>query len=485
MVVGAAEHLASRHEHHRFPVNGVVGGQAALRQGLEHQLGVGEVGAFAPTVTLPAVPTARGFVAFTVVPLQLLQEILGVLDEPGVTRDRHYALCDYLGRQFTVVDTGGLDPTVGRGILAQMRVQTLLAMEEADLLLFLMDARDGVTPMDEEILRLLRRTEKPVVYAVNKVDVPNDQAAKTEFYRLGIQEVHSISAEHGHGVAELLEEVLKVLPSTEWEDSIPKEFTRISVMGRPNVGKSTLVNTLMGEERFLTSDVPGTTRDAIDTLVKHKDTTYVLIDTAGIRRKGRVDRGVEQWSVDRSLKALNRCDLVLLLLDGEEGVVDQDTKLAGQILQSSRGLIILVNKWDLREADRGAEEKFKLELSRRFAFFSHVPILFLSALTGKKIKNLFPLVNRSMMSYTQRVSTGDLNRTLQTLMEKKSPPVYRGRPVKLYYLTQTSTRPPVFVVFCNNPLGVTPAYLKYLENTIRKTYEFFGIPLKILLKKRK
>ena len=421
---------------------------------------------------------------------RLFNRILGrraaiVDDQPGVTRDRHYGLCEDQGRWMTVVDTGGLDPTVDRGIMAQIRDQTQRAVEEADLLLFLMDGREGITPVDEEIVRILRNTQKTVFYVVNKIDGSKDHPRLYDFYRLGVQELYAVSAEHGDGVAEMLEAVMKAAPSDGASAEMGEKPPRIAVMGRPNVGKSTLVNTILGEDRMLTSDHPGTTRDPIDTLLEYKSKKYVMIDTAGIRRKGRVAWGVERWSVERSLKSLNRCDLALLLLDGGEGVVEQDTKIAGQITQSGRGCILLVNKWDLCSKEPGARERFRLELSRHFVFLAHVPILYLSALSPRNIPQVFSQIDRMMISYTQRLSTGDLNRFLQRLVKKTPPPSYRGHAVKFYYLTQVETRPPVFVAFSNYPAEIPPSYLRYLENHLRRAYHFPGVPIKIRVRKKR
>ncbi|MGH7273118.1 MAG: ribosome biogenesis GTPase Der [Nitrospiria bacterium] len=421
---------------------------------------------------------------------RLFNRLLGrrvaiVEDEPGITRDRNYASCDYLGRPFTIVDTGGLDPTIRGGIMAQVRDQTKRAIEEADLLLFLMDGKEGVTPVDEEIVRLLRRTPKSVYYVVNKIDGPKAENRMYDFYRLGIDQIYPISAEHGYGVAELLEQVVKAIPLPEGPVEIPEEYPKIAVVGRPNVGKSTLVNTFLGEDRLLTSEIPGTTRDSIDTLVGYKDRNYVFIDTAGIRRRGRIEWGVERFSVARALKSLERCDVALLLIDGQEGVVEQDTKLMGQILKLGKGCILLINKWDLREKEPEAMENFRAELERRFAYVSHVPTLFLSALSGKKIPQVFSLIDRVMIAYSQRISTGDLNRFFEGIVKSHPPPSYRSHRVKLYYFTQAGTRPPVFVSFCNYPAGISSSYLRYLENQIRATFGFLGVPIKILIRRKR
>lgn len=408
-----------------------------------------------------------------------------VAGEPGVTRDRNYAVCDFQGRSLTVVDTGGLDPTIRSGIMAQVRDQTQRAIQEADLLLLVMDGKEGVTALDQEIVELLRRTPKPVFYVVNKIDDPKDEKRVYDFYRLGVDTLYPISAEHGYGVAELLEHVVKAFPSIEERVEIPEECPRIAVVGRPNVGKSTLINAILGEKRLLTSEIPGTTRDAIDTLVEYKERKYVFIDTAGIRRRGHIQQGVEQYSVNRALKSLERCDAALVLLDAQEGVTEQDTKIVGQVLKQNKGCILVVNKWDLCEKVPDAVEKFRAELDRRFAFVPHVPTLFISALKAKKIPQLFAMIDQVMIAYTLRITTADLNRFFEGIVKSHPPPSYKGRLVKLYYFTQTETRPPVFVAFCNYPAGVTSAYLRYLENQLRNTFGFSGVPIKILVRRRR
>jgi GTP-binding protein len=421
---------------------------------------------------------------------RLFNRLLGkrvaiVEDEPGVTRDRNYAACDYLGRTFTVVDTGGLDLSVRGGIMAQIREQAKRAIQEADLLLLVMDGKEGITPVDQEILKLLRHTSKKAFYVVNKIDQPRDEKRMVDFYQLGVDSLFPVSAEHGYGVAELLEQVVKLLPQSDQPPGPINENPKIAVLGRPNVGKSTLVNTLLGEERLLTSELPGTTRDSIDTVVEYKDKRYVFIDTAGIRRRGRIEKGVERFSVGRALKSLEWCDVALLLLDGQEGVVEQDTKIAGEILKLGKGCILLVNKWDLREKEPQAMEKFTNELAWRFPFLSYAPRLFLSALTGKKIPQVYTLIDQVMFAYTQRITTADLNRFFTATVKAHRPPSYRGRLVKLYYFTQAETRPPVFVTFCNYPAGVPASYLRYLENQLRSVFGFIGVPIKILVRKKR
>jgi GTP-binding protein len=421
---------------------------------------------------------------------RLFNRLLGkrvaiVEDEPGVTRDRNYALCNYLGNPFTVVDTGGLEPGIRGGIMAQIRDQTKRAMEEADLLLFVMDGKEGITPVDQEILELLRHTSKPVFYVINKIDGPKSEKKVYDFYRLGVDTFYPISAEHGYGVSELLEQVIKVLPIPDPVADGSNELPKIAVVGRPNVGKSTLVNAILGEDRLLTSEIPGTTRDSIDTLVEYKGRKYIFIDTAGIRRRGRIERGVEHYSVGRAIETLNRCDLALLLLDGQEGVVEQDTKIAGQILKLGKGCILLINKWDLREKEPQALEKIRSELGRRFPFLSYAPALFISAITGKKVPEIFTAIDRVMTAYIQRITTGDLNRFFEAIVKSHPPPTYRGRWVKLYYFTQAGTRPPVFVAFCNYPAGITASYLRYLENQLRATFGFAGVSVKILVRKKR
>jgi GTP-binding protein len=421
----------------------------------------------------------------------LFNRILGaktaiVDDVPGVTRDRNYADGSYRGRPFRLVDTGGLEPTATAGMLALIKRQSQLAIAEADVLILLMDGRAGLTPADEEIVGLLRGTKKPVFVAVNKIDTPKAESLLADFYRLGFDRLHPVSAEHGLGVDDLLEAIVPFLPEAA-EGAVESDVPRIAVVGRPNVGKSTLVNTLLGQERMVVSEMPGTTRDAIDTLVTYQGRRYLFTDTAGIRRRGRVERGIEGYSVARAMRAMGRSDIAVLILDGVEGITEQDTKIIGLVLKQGRACVLLVNKWDLRAGEAGARDRYTRELRRRLPFIPWAPVHFGSALKPDSVAQVFPLLDRVAASFTARIPTGKLNKFLQELLAAHPLPVRKGRPGKATlsaYITQVSTRPPAFALFVGHPENVTANYLKLLENRLRDHFEFPGVPLHIMVRKK-
>ena len=448
--------------------------------------------------TLPLLPTEGGpppLIAIIGRPnvgkSTLFNKILGqkiaiVDDVPGVTRDRNYADATYRTRKFRLVDTGGLDLSSSDSMLTLIRRQSELAIAEADILIFLLDGRSGLTPPDHEVVKLLRGVTKPLFYAVNKIDTPKSEPLLADFYKLGTDELYPISAEHGLGVSELLDALYPLLPSTEESDEL-QQLPRVAIVGRPNVGKSTLVNALLGEERVVVSNVPGTTRDPVDSLVTHQDQSYVFTDTAGIRRRGKIDRGIEGYSVLRSLRAIGRSDIAVLLLDGVEGATEQDTKIAGAILKQGRACILLINKWDLRAGDLNARQAYELEFHRRFPFLAWAPVLYGSALKPESIRRLFPLLKDVHGMFTKRVSTGALNIWLQKILETHPLPARKHKPTagtKSAFMTQVATKPPVFVLFVGHPEDITPAYLKYLENQLRETYLFTGTPLRIMVRKK-
>ncbi|MDK2741516.1 MAG: ribosome biogenesis GTPase Der [Nitrospira sp.] len=422
----------------------------------------------------------------------LFNKILGakiaiVDDVPGVTRDRNYADAAYRNRKFRLVDTGGLDLSSSNSMLNLIRRQSEMAIAEADILIVLLDGRSGLTPADHEVVRLLRGVTKPLLYAINKIDTPKSDPLLADFYRLGTDQLYPVSAEHGLGVAELLDAIYPLLPPAD-ESGELEQLPRVAVVGRPNVGKSTLVNALLGEERVVVSDVPGTTRDPVDSLVTHHDQRYIFTDTAGIRRRGKVDRGVEGYSVLRSLRAIGRSNIAVLLLDGMEGVTEQDTKIAGAILKQGRACILLINKWDLRAGDAKAKQEYDLELRRRFPFLTWAPILYGSALKPEStVRRLFPLLKEVHTMFTKRVSTGVLNTWLQKILVTHPLPARKHKPsavTKSAFITQVATKPPVFALFVGHPEDLTPSYLRYLENQLRETYEFTGTPLRLLVRKK-
>ena len=421
----------------------------------------------------------------------LFNRILGrktaiVDDVPGVTRDRNYAEANYGNRAFRLVDTGGLEPSASEGMMALIKRQSEMAIAEADILVLLMDGRTGVMPQDQEVIRLLRGSTKPLFVAVNKIDTPKVETLIADFYQLGIQQLYPISAEHGLGVAELLDAIHALLPSTD-DPSAQPTMPKVAIVGRPNVGKSTLLNAVLGEERAVVSDVPGTTRDAIDSLVIKEDRRYLLTDTAGIRRRGKIDRGIEGYSVARSLRAIGRSDIAVLLLDAQEGITEQDTKIAGIVIRQGRACLLFVNKWDLRQGDSQAREQFEKELKRRFPFLAWAPVLFGAAVKPDSLRRLFPSIDEVFASYSTRIPTGQLNQFLQRILEMHPLPSRKGKPeqiTKSAFITQVAVQPPVFALFVGHPENVTKSYLRFLENQIRETYGFSGTPMRLVVRKK-
>jgi len=406
-----------------------------------------------------------------------------VWDEPGVTRDRNYADVTWEGHSFTVMDTGGFEPASKDRLFVQMREQCQLAMEEADAILFLMDGKEGLTPSDKEIADILRRLNKPVFYIVNKIDGPQHEEKILEFYGLGIEPIYSISAEHGYGVRGLIDEVVKVVPgSTEaqWD----QEVTKVAVLGRPNVGKSSLVNRLLGYNRVLVDEAPGTTRDAIDTLFERDGKRYVLVDTAGVRRKSRISLRLEKYSIVEALRAIDRSDVALLLLDSKEGVTDQDARIGGFIHEKGKGCILVVNKWDLVEKDSQTMVRYEEEVREGLKYLFYAPILFISALTGKRVRKVLDSVDEVSAQTRKRIATSPLNNYFRKWVEKFPPPLYKNRNVKMNYITQVSTAPPAFVIYTNMPEGIHFSYERYLMNQMREAFGFEGVPIRLIFRKK-
>ena len=406
-----------------------------------------------------------------------------VWDEPGVTRDRNYADVEWEESAFTLIDTGGFEPVSKDRIFVQMREQCQLAMDEADAILFMMDGKEGLTPSDKEIADILRRLNKPVFYIVNKIDGPKHEEKALEFYGLGMEPIYSISAEHGYGVNGLMDEVLKVLPGST-EEKWDQEATRVAVLGRPNVGKSSLVNRLLGYKRVLVDEVPGTTRDAIDTLFERDGRKYVLIDTAGIRRKSRISLRLEKYSIVEALRTIDRSDVALLLLDSKEGVTDQDARIGGFMHEKGKGCILVVNKWDLVEKDSQTMARYERDVREHLKYLSYAPIVFISALTGQRVRKTLDVVDRISDQTKKRIPTSPLNKYFGKWIEKFPPPLYKGRSVKLNYITQVSIAPPTFVIYSNIPGGIHFSYERYILNQIRETFSFEGVPVRLLFRKK-
>ncbi len=410
-----------------------------------------------------------------------------VIDVPGATRDRNYADCTWYGRRYTLIDTGGFEPASTETILMQMREQTHLAIEEADLILFLMDGRDGLTPADIEISQLLREAGKRVFYAVNKVDGPRHEGFLPEFYRLGVPRIYDISAQHGLGIDELMNDLAEYLPEEATpsdEEETTGERIRIALIGKPNVGKSSLLNRILGVERTIANPTPGTTRDAIDTPFEFGGCKYLLIDTAGIRKKSRISLSLEKYSVVQALKTLDRCDIALLLIDAEEGITDQDTKIAGLAFEKGRALIIVVNKWDRVVKDNSTVGRYVMDIRDRLKFLDFAPILFVSALSGQRVTRIFALVQEVYRQYTKRIGTGELNRKVMEIVAKNPPPQYQRKAHPFNYVTQVSVKPPTFAFFVGKPSEIHFSYERFLVNSLREAFGFTEVPIRIAFRKK-
>lgn len=407
-----------------------------------------------------------------------------VEDLPGVTRDRLYVDVEWLGREFIMVDTGGLEPDTTDPLLKEMMKQSQLAMMEADVILFIADGRDGLNPSDEEVARILRSSRKPVVLAVNKVDSPKQEAGIYEFYSLGLGDPIGISAANMLNLGDLLDEICSNFPSEE-EMAEDPESLQVAVIGRPNVGKSSLVNTLLGEERMIVSDIAGTTRDAVDSPFVANGQKFTLIDTAGLRRKSKVEDGVERYSVIRTLRAVDRADVVLMVIDAESGIAEQDKRIAGYAHEAGKACIILVNKWDLIEKDNHTVTEYTRTLRHELIFLTYAPILFISTLTKQRIHKIPELICEVAEQNNLRISTGTLNQILQDAVAVTPPPTVRGRRLKIYYGTQVAVKPPTFILFVNEPEILHFSYMRYLENVFRETFGFVGTPIRFSARGRK
>ena len=406
-----------------------------------------------------------------------------VEDTPGVTRDRIYADAEWLTHRFTLIDTGGIEPESEDIIAVQMRRQAELAVETADVILFLVDGREGMTAADEEVAAMLRKSNKPVVLGVNKLDAPKFHEAIYEFYSLGLGDPIIVSAGQGLGLGDMLDEVCAHFPEElEEEGDHP---LNIALVGKPNVGKSSLVNAILGEERCIVSNIPGTTRDAIDTPFTLDGESFVLVDTAGIRRKRAVeDETIERYSVIRSLAAVRRADVVLIVVDAEQGLSEQDVKIAGYVHEEGKPSVLVVNKWDLIEKDTHTMEKFKKDMQVDLAFMDYVPFLFISAKTGQRVNRLLSAAKESYNQSIRRISTGTLNDIVNEAISMTEPPAMSGKRLKIYYATEVSVQPPTFVIFVNDETLVHFSYKRYMENYFRKTFGFEGTPIKIIFRNR-
>lgn len=425
-----------------------------------------------------------------------------VEDEPGVTRDRQYAVCLQQGRTLQLIDTGGFDPDERSGMLALMRDQASMAIEEADAIVWVCDAHEGITPADSEIGSVLRQTSKPVYCAANKCDVESHDVAAMELYGLGVDRVYPISAEHNRGLLDLLDDLIEALDASggfgandqeDDEQELSEEAqrlvrggvvdrVRVCVIGRPNVGKSTLINALLGDERMLISDVPGTTRDAIDVDFEHEGGSYTLIDTAGMRRRPRITHSVEIYSVSRAVRALERSHVALLVLDTTQEIADQDARIATLIERRGRACVVVCNKWDAIEKDTGTMAAYEKDLRERLPFLAHAPMIFVSALTGRRVHKVMDTMKGAYASFNQWIGTGELNRWLEKVQLHRQPPVWRGKRLKIYFGAQVGVRPPTFALQVNSERAISEHYRRFLVNRLRTDFGFEGAPIRLRVK---
>ncbi len=422
-----------------------------------------------------------------------------VHDRPGVTRDRLYEEAELLDRRVLLIDTGGLEPEPGTDLLASMRRQSLVAVEEADVIVFVVDGRAGYTPADDEVTQLLRRTKKPVLLVVNKIDGPAQEDLAAEFWSVGLPELLTVSAEHGRGTYELIEAICAHLPPPDPTDEEGGEAVdgvaargafdgpiRIAVIGRPNIGKSTLINRLLGENRHVVDDAPGTTMDPIDSMLHTPERDYVLVDTAGVRRKTRIDDPLERYVSLRAIRSIERCHVCLLLIDATVGPTDQDARLAQLVVGRGRALVLLINKWDLTKGDEAIDSRsIEDELERRLPHVEWAPHLFISAKTGKGVHRILPTVEKVFAAFDTRIATPRLNRFLQAAIEAHTPPQKHHRPVRIHFCTQARVRPPTFVFWANSPDGIAEPYRRYLANRLRETFDLEGTPLRLHFRRKR
>ncbi|ORX24004.1 ribosome biogenesis GTPase Der [Thermoanaerobacterium sp. PSU-2] len=411
------------------------------------------------------------------------QRISIVEDQPGVTRDRIYYETEWMDKRFILVDTGGLEPDSEDEFFSKIKMQVEAALKTIDLILFVIDGKEGVSPVDEDIATMLRKSRKKVLLVLNKVD--NFKEMPISYYdsmRLGFGEPIAISASNGLGIGDLLDEVIENIP--DHIDEYNEETIKICFIGKPNVGKSSLVNKILGEERAIVSDIPGTTRDALDTYFEKDDRKYVIIDTAGMRKRGRIEDKIERYSVLRALSAIDRSDICILVIDATEGPTEQDTKIAGYAFEQNKAMIIAVNKWDLIEKDNSTVNEYTKLIREKFSFMSFAPITFISAKTGQRLNKLFELINSVWGEYNKRISTGTLNNVISEALLINPPPAEKGRVLKVYYMTQFGIKPPSFAVFVNDPEIMHFSYVRFIENTLRDNFGFEGVPLKIEVRKK-
>ncbi|EAC5081441.1 ribosome biogenesis GTPase Der [Listeria monocytogenes] len=406
-----------------------------------------------------------------------------VEDVPGVTRDRIYNSAEWLGKEFNIIDTGGIDLS-DEPFLEQIRAQAEIAIDEADVIIFITNGREGVTDADEQVAKILYRSNKPIVLAINKVDNPEMQDQIYDFYSLGFGEPYPISGSHGLGLGDMLDAVRAHFPKEE-EEEYPDDTVKFSLIGRPNVGKSSILNALLGEDRVIVSDIAGTTRDAIDTTYTFDGQDYVMIDTAGMRKRGKVYESTEKYSVLRAMRAIERSDVVLVVINAEEGIREQDKRIAGYAHDAGRAIIIVVNKWDAINKDEKTINVWTEDIREQFQFLSYAPIVFVSAKTKQRLNNLFPLINQVSDNHSLRVQSSMLNDVISDAVAMNPSPMDKGKRLKIFYTTQVAVKPPTFVVFVNDPELMHFSYERFLENRIREAFPFEGTPIRVIARKRK
>ncbi|MGI6574449.1 MAG: ribosome biogenesis GTPase Der [bacterium] len=418
---------------------------------------------------------------------RILQKRVAIVeDEPGITRDRLYGEVEWLGKRFILVDTGGIEIDPTAQISSQVRYHAEIAIKEADIVLLVVDGNEGLTPGDKEVAELLRRSKKPVILVVNKIDHPKQEVNLWDFYSLGLEPIMSASAIHGLNIGDILDEVVSLFPpQKEFEQACEDDKKRIAVVGKPNVGKSSLINKIVGEERVIVSDIPGTTRDAIDLPVEKEGQHYLFIDTAGLRRPARVNVAWEKHSVLRTLRAIDRSDVVLILIDAIEGVTEQDKRISGYAHEAGRGIIIVINKWDIVEKDNNTMQEYENKIRLQLPFLSYAPLIFISAKTGQRVQRLFPLIDLVAANNQRQIATAQLNQVVSEAVQLRLPPTRKGRQGKVYYAAQTGVKPPTFLIFVNDPKLIHFSYERYLENKLREGYDFTGTPIWLRFQARK
>ncbi|SKA76130.1 GTP-binding protein [Clostridium sp. USBA 49] len=407
-----------------------------------------------------------------------------VEDTPGVTRDRVYAEADWLNYNFTIIDTGGIEPENEDIILSQMRRQAQIAIDTANVIIFIVDGKEGLVAADYEVAQMLRKSKKPIVLVVNKIDSLKEEDNAYEFYNLGIGEPITISASQGLGLGDMLDKVVSYFPK-DLDDEKNNEYIKIAIVGRPNVGKSSLINKLLGEERVIVSDVPGTTRDAIDSVLETENGKFILIDTAGLRKKSKIKEEIERYSAIRTLAAIERADVCILVIDATEGVSEQDEKIIGYAHEQGKAIMIVVNKWDLIEKDNKTLNNYTKELKYKLSFIDYAPYVFISAKTGQRVQKVLEIAKQCFENFSKRIATGILNDVINRAVLMKEPPIVGFKRLKIYYVTQVETKPPTFVFFVNDPDALHFSYERYLLNQLRESFDFKGTAIKFIFRERK